>query len=195
MSNANLSIRIALVNDIPKMQELICLSARKLSVKHYSEAQIQAAIDDVFGVDSDLVEDQTYFIVEQNGAMAACGGWSKRKTLYGGDQYGERDSGFLNPSTDRAKIRAFFVHPDFAGQGVGELLLLHCENEASKHGFTSTELMSTMPAVKFYSRHGYKEEKSTVNITRDGTEIPFVQMCKRLSHDKPQEAVLGTALS
>src|SRR6185436_8450929 len=111
------------------IQRLIAESARRLSREHYSDVQIEAAIATVFGVDTTLIEDGTYFVAEIDGALAGCGGWSKRKTLFGGDQYTSRDAGYIDPKSDPAKIRAFFVHPDFARRGVARAILSRCEAE------------------------------------------------------------------
>src|SRR5688500_11031068 len=104
-------VRKATLEDREAIAQLIAESARRLSREHYADAQIEAAVASVFGVDSDLIEDGTYFVAEQDGTLIGCGGWSRRKALYGGDQFRNRDAGLLGPATDPAKIRAFFVHP------------------------------------------------------------------------------------
>src|SRR5215217_2907485 len=111
-------IRKATMDERDTIQQLIAESARKLSREHYTDTQIEAAIATVFGVDTTLIEDGTYFIVESDGQLAGCGGWSKRKTLFGGDQYSSRDPGYLDPESDPAKIRAFFIHPEHARKGI-----------------------------------------------------------------------------
>src|SRR6185436_15604432 len=105
------SIRKAKLEDRSDIQQLIAESARGLSRAHYSDAQIEAAIATVFGVDTSLIDDGTYFVVEETGQLIGCGGWSKRRTLYGGDQFADRDVSYLDPDSDPAKIRAFFIHP------------------------------------------------------------------------------------
>src|SRR5215510_14818620 len=99
------------MEDRDAIKQLIAASARHLSREHYNDEQIEAAIATVFGVDTDLIEDGTYFVAESEGMLAGCGGWSKRKTLFGGDQFTSRDAGYLDPETEPAKIRAFFIHP------------------------------------------------------------------------------------
>src|SRR5690606_18324003 len=119
--------------------------------------EIEGAIQYVFSVDTELVDDQTYFVVEKEGEIVGCGGWSKRKTLFGGDQFEGRDnSGCLDPAKDAAKIRAFFIHPKFARQGLGRRLLQHCEQEALLNEFTQLEMMATLPGVKLYAAFGYQ---------------------------------------
>ena len=127
-------IRKAGINDREAIQQLIAVSARQLSRAHYNEKQIETAIETVFGVDTDLIEDGTYFVVEIDGELTGCGGWSKRKTLFGGDQYSSRDAGCLNPDSEPAKIRAFFIHPDHARKGIARAILSQCEAEARAQG-------------------------------------------------------------
>jgi len=150
-------IRKATLEERDQLQKLIAESARHLSRAHYNDEQIETAIATVFGVDTDLIEDGTCFVVEIDGDFAGCGGWSKRKTLYGGDQFTSRDASYLDPATDAAKIRAFFIHPDHARKGIARALLKHCETEARAEGFQALELMSTMPGIEFYKSCGFIE--------------------------------------
>ena len=145
-------IRKATIADRKQIQELIGNSARHLS-SEYSDEQIEAALKQVFGVDTSLIDDGTYFVAERAHELIGCGGWSRRRTLFGGDQFSERDSSELDPESEPARIRAFFIHPNFARQGIARAILTRCENEAQDHGFHSLELMSTLPA----------EEKSPVS--------------------------------
>jgi GNAT superfamily N-acetyltransferase len=148
-------IRTATPADRETIQNLIAISARELSRGYYSEEQVSAALKSVYGVDSMLIEDGTYFVAETEGTIIGCGGWSKRKTLFGGDQFSNRDTGLLDPRLEAAKIRAFFIHPNFARHGIGRTILDRCEAEATRHGFISLELMSTLPGVEFYRACGY----------------------------------------
>ena len=173
------SIRPARAEEREALQQLIALSARGLGVD-YTEAQTEAAIAHVFGVDSELVADGTYFVVEEAGAPIACGGWSRRRTLFGGDQYGARQSGLLDPATDAAKIRAFFVHPDHARKGVGRALLAHCEAQAKRHGFTRAEMMATLSGIPFYRAAGYEDRETFLQPTPEGIDVPFLRMEKAL---------------
>ncbi|TAL64915.1 MAG: GNAT family N-acetyltransferase [Legionella sp.] len=174
-----ISIRLAHINEVHILNELIALSAKELSREDYSAQEIDGAIQYVFGVDSELLSDKTYFVIEKNGQIAGCGGWSKRKTLFGGNQYsGREEPQYLDPSKEAAKIRAFFIHPQFARQGLGRLLLQHCEQEASSNGFTKLEMMATLPGVKFYSVENYKAISEEVFMLPNDTPLRFVRMVK-----------------
>ncbi|HXC72751.1 MAG TPA: GNAT family N-acetyltransferase [Pyrinomonadaceae bacterium] len=173
-------IRRATMDDRESMKQLIAESARILSRAHYDDAQIEAAIAGVFGVDTTLIEDGTYFVAEISGVLAGCGGWSMRKTLYGGDQYSSRDTGYIDPEKDSAKIRAFFIHPDHARKGVARALLARCEDEARAHGFRGLELMSTLPGVEFYKSCGFSERGVFDLELTDGVKLPLVPMQKAL---------------
>src|SRR6267378_6450945 len=133
-------IRKATLADRDAIADLIKDSARSLSRADYSDAQIEGAIATVFGVDTNLIIDGTYFVADSAGALIGCGGWSKRKTLFGGDQYSTRDAGELDPETEPAKIRAFFIHPDHARKGIARAILETCEAEAGASGFRTLEL-------------------------------------------------------
>jgi GNAT superfamily N-acetyltransferase len=173
-------IRQATLADREAMQELIAASARLLSRKHYNDAQIEAAIATVFGVDTDLIEDGTYFVAESDGVFAGCGGWSRRKTLFGGDQYASRDAGYLDPESEPAKIRAFFIHPDHARKGIGRAILARCEDEARAHGFRQLELMATLPGVEFYKSCGFSERGTFDLDLVEGVKLELVPMRKEL---------------
>lgn len=175
------NIRTATMADRTILSELIASSARGLSREDYSDRQIESAIALIFGVDSDLIADGTYFVIEENGEAIGCGGWSKRKTLFGGDQYADRETTYLDPATELAKIRAFFIHPEHARRGLGRALLAHCENEARAAGFAGTELMSTMPGLKLYRVSGYEETAMIRHRLNDGTELELVPMHKRFT--------------
>ena len=175
------TIRTACAGDIPAMRTLIERSARALSRGFYTEREAESAIRYVFGVDSTLVADGTYYIVELSSAPAACGGWSRRRTLYGGDQ---RPVGapneLLDPATDAARIRAFFVAPEHARKGLGRLLLDHCVLAAGAAGFTMLELMSTLPGVPFYEAMGFVNAESVSDVLPDGMAVAFVRMTRAL---------------
>ena len=145
------TVRKATTSDIPALDALIARSARGLSTGDYSQGQIEGALRGAFGVDTQLLADETYFVVEDSREMVACGGWSFRSTLFGGDARADRDSSILDPKTQAAKIRAFFVDPGHARRGIGSLLLDHCENQARAHGYREVELMATLPGAKLYS--------------------------------------------
>lgn len=178
------TLRKAQLDDRPTIEQLIANSARALSRDDYSDEQIEAAIEAVFGVDTDLIHDGTYFVAEHDGTIVGCGGWSKRKTLFGGDKYAQRESGMLDPSREPAKIRAFFVHPSWARKGVGRALLHVCEAEAQANGFHTLELMATLPGVKFYRSLGYVESERVMYEIGTQVCIEFVPMRKTLARSK-----------
>jgi len=156
-----MKIRKATAVDVPRLREIIEASVRGLQARDYSPAQIEGALASVYGVDSRLIADGTYFAAEIEDAahttLVTCGGWSKRKTLFGGDQYAARQDSLLDPSRDAAKIRAFFVHPDWARQGLGTMILEVCEKAAMDAGFTRLEMGATLSGVAFYRAMGYIE--------------------------------------
>ncbi len=173
-------VRRATLDDRAALEELIAESARGLSRGDYSEEQVEAAIASVFGVDTELILDGTYYVAEAEGSPVGCGGWSRRRTLFGGDRYAERDSGELDPSAEPAKIRAFFVHPGWARRGVGAAILETCEREARARGFRSVELMATLPGLRLYRACGYEGDERVAYDLGDGVRIEFVPMRKAL---------------
>ena len=173
-------IRLATMDDREGIGELIAESARQLSREHYTDAQIEAAIATVFGVDSDLIEDRTYFVAENSGILIGCGGWSRRKTLFGGDQYSARDAGYLDPQSEPAKIRAFFIHPAHARKGIARAILSRCETEAKTHGFRALELMATLPGIAFYQSCGFMKVGSHNLELAAGIRLELVPMRKEL---------------
>lgn len=175
------TLRLALANELPALNELIERSARALSAGFYSPAQIEAAIRHVFGVDSRLVADGTYFVVTEGDAIAGCGGWSRRRTLYGGDQRPMGTADWLDPGQDAARIRAFFVAPERARRGIGRLLYEACEAAARSAGFQRLELMATLPGVPLYVALGFRELARITDVLPDGTAIEFVRMERSLA--------------
>lgn len=174
-------IRKAVFEDVPEIEELIAESARGLSVGDYSARQIELSVKSVFGVDIELIADKTYFVAEANGKIAGCGGWSKRKTLYGASSFAHsRESGMLDAKTDAAKIRAFFIHPGWARKGIGKSILETCEAEAKSHGFQSAEMMSTLPGVRLYKACGYAGDERVSIPVGEGVEIICIRMSKKL---------------
>jgi N-acetylglutamate synthase-like GNAT family acetyltransferase len=177
---ASITLRKAQLTDVPALEALIARSARGLSMAEYRPSQIEGALKGAFGVDTQLLKDQTYFIAEENGEIAGCGGWSFRSTLFGGDTRSGRDASLLDPRCQAAKIRAFFVDPAHARRGIGSLLLERCEQEARAHGFASVELMATLPGVKLYAARGYRGSDLVRYDVGPGENIEFVPMSKRL---------------
>lgn len=158
---------------------------RGLQSADYSPAQIEGALQSIYGVDSQLIADGTYLVAEVLGSRArstivACGGWSTRKTLYGGDQYAAREDSLLDPKRDAAKIRAFFVHPGWARRGIGSLILDACENAARRAGFTRLEMGATLSGVAFYKAKGYLEVENQEVPLENGETLPIVKMVKRM---------------
>jgi GNAT superfamily N-acetyltransferase len=175
-----LTLRKAATADIPALDALIARSARGLSTAEYSPPQIEGALRGAFGVDSQLLTDETYFVVEDSGRIVGCGGWSFRSTLFGGDGRAGRDSSILDPKTQAAKIRAFFVDPDHARRGIGSLLLDHCEGQARAYGYREVELMATLPGAKLYSARGYTRGSPVHFDVGSGESIEFIPMRKPL---------------
>jgi len=175
-----IALRNATRVDIPGIESLIARSARGLSAGIYRPAQIEGALRGAFGVDTQLLADGTYFVAEENGRLAGCGGWSFRSTLFGGDARSGRDSSILDPRTQAAKIRAFFVDPHDARRGIGTLLLEHCEQQARDRGFSQVELMATLPGVKLYAVRGYVGADIVRFDVGAGETIDFVPMRKVL---------------
>lgn len=194
----SLSLRPATLDDIPTLNALIERSARQLSIGFYTPAEIDAAVKYVFGVDTNLVADGTYFVVHDGAVLAGCGGWSRRRTLYGGDQRpvdadapGEAQvptNDQLQPGVEAAKVRAFFVSPDFARRGVGRFLLDACLAAAAQAGFTRVELMATLPGVPFYAALGFRPMREVTDRLPDGTPLRFVQMDREIRPPEPSHS-------
>lgn len=196
-----LTLRPATLDDIPALNALIERSARALSVGFYTDAETDSAIRFVFGVDTTLVRDGSYFVVHDGDALAGCGGWSRRRTLYGGDQRpvdagatatgtsaataAAGDHDLLQPGVEPAKVRAFFVAPEHARRGVGRFLLAACLDAARAAGFTRVELMATLPGVPFYAALGFTPVRDVVDRLPDGTPLRFVQMQRDLDLSHP----------
>jgi GNAT superfamily N-acetyltransferase len=150
----------------------------ELQKSFLTDAEI-ASSRTIMGLDSQLIDDGTYFIVEQDGELAGCGGWSRRATLYGSDRSPGRDAALLNPARDAARVRAMYTHPNFTRRGVGRLILSLCEDAARAEGFTRMELMATMAGVPLYRTCGYElRERQTDD--RGGTPVPLIRMSKPL---------------
>jgi N-acetylglutamate synthase-like GNAT family acetyltransferase len=173
-------LRKARTDDQPELERLIACSARELSAGDYSMEQIEAALQGTFGVDSQLVKDGTYYVVEHQGALVGCGGWSRRRTLFGGDAHAGRDPGELDPACDAARIRAFFVDPAHARRGLGKTILQRCEADAQAAGFSRFELMATLPGVPLYAAFGYTPATPVQHPLRPGLLIEFVPMHKHV---------------
>lgn len=177
-------IRLATESDRAALSALIPASARGLSKGFYSDSQTESAILHVFGTDSRLIADGTYFAAEaeEEGRLrlrlriVGCGGWSRRRTLYGGDQMKDAEDPLLDPATEPARIRAFFVHPDFARRGIGSQILRACMDAARAAGFRRVTLASTLPGVPFYRAFGFLEHERIEVPLPDGLTLPVIRM-------------------
>ncbi|HEX9422434.1 MAG TPA: GNAT family N-acetyltransferase [Pyrinomonadaceae bacterium] len=179
----NITIRLATNADIPAIQELIRESVKGLGSQYYSSRQIASALAHVFGVDTQLIIDQTYYVASVEDRIAGAGGWSKRKTLFGGDQSKSgRTDPLLDPEKDAARIRAFYVHPAWARKSIGSRILQACEDAAGMAGFSELELVATLPGEPLYLARGYKKMEAIQIEMPDGESLPAFRMTKTLSH-------------
>lgn len=178
-SAKNLRIVKASSNDLPGLLRLMRESIENLQAPFLNKTQIRAS-HEVMGLDTQLIDDNTYFAVYIGMSLAGCGGWSNRATLYGGDHSKGRNARLLDPAREPARIRAMYTHPDFTRRGVGRLILDTCEQAARNAGFKRAEMMATLAGVPLYEACGYAKIENVVDITSDGTEIPLVRMGKSL---------------
>jgi len=189
-------IRPAVSEDVPVLRILIDASVRGLQTQDYTPSQIESALATVYGVDTQLIADGTYFVAEESNVVAGdspaqpptgtmviigCGGWSKRKTLYGGDQWTGREAALLDPEHDAAKIRAFFIHPSWTRRGIGTLILEACENSALSAGFTRFEMGATLTGVLLYQARGYAALESLEVPLPNGESLPIIRMEKKIA--------------
>lgn len=175
-----MQIRVAQMHEVPALQELIARSVRALGAGYYTPRQIELSLVHVFGVDTQLIHDQTYYVICDDGAYAGCGGWSKRRTLFGGDQIKAGKDNLLDPTTEAARIRAFFIDPAYARRGLGKQLLAVCETAAQSEGFTRFELAATLSGVPLYETCGYRAIKEFTVPMPENETLPIVQMEKTL---------------
>ncbi len=199
MKSVEIRIRKAMAADVPRLQRLIEASVRELQAEDYTPAQMEGALDSVFGVDSQLIADGTYLVAEARivdstlavekanegknlrpeWVIAGCGGWSKRKTLYGSDHWTGREDTLLDPKCDAAKIRAFFIHPAWARRGVGSKMLEACEAAAREAGFRGYEMGATLTGAKLFGAKGYVAVENIEVPLRNGATLPVIRMAKR----------------
>ncbi|HKD50503.1 MAG TPA: GNAT family N-acetyltransferase [Candidatus Acidoferrum sp.] len=201
IATAQIRLRLAVAEDIPVLRELIEASVRGLQTEDYTPAQIEGALETVFGVDSQLIADGTYIVAEASLAatnasgeqtdakshwkIVGCGGWSKRKTLYGSDHWTGREDLLLDPQRDAAKIRAFFIHPDWARQGVGSKILQACEDAARAAGFNRYEMGATLTGAKLFGAKGYLPVKPISVPLNNGETLPVIHMEKQHMGKRP----------
>jgi GNAT superfamily N-acetyltransferase len=176
----SLTLRLAIPEDLPALRALMNASIGEL-LKPFLTPDGVAASFDVMGLDSQLVADGTYFVVEDDGALAGCGGWSRRATLFGGDHSAGRDAALLDPARDAARVRAMYTHPDHVRKGVGRLILQACEAAAAGEGFARCELAGTLAGEPLYLACGYRQIERFTAPTSSGVEVPLVRMGKALS--------------
>lgn len=177
-SKANRELRLAVETDIPALEQLIPLSVRALQAAHYSPAQMEAALGPVFGVDRQLILDGTYFVAEEQGQIVGCGGWSRRKAMFGGDRDRAGEDGLLDPKSDPARIRAFFIHPNWARRGIGRSILVACEAAIRQARFQKIELVATLTGEPLYAANGYSVVECYEVPMSDGLALPVVKMAK-----------------
>jgi len=176
---AGLTSRLAGPDDLPALEAVMAASIAELQRGFLTAAQIEASRT-IMGLDRQLVADRTYFVVEAEGRVAGCGGWSRRATLYGGDHTPGRDAALLDPAVDAARVRAMYTHPDFARRGVGRLILTLCEDAARAEGFKRLELMGTMSGRPLYESYGFTAIEEIVDA-RGGAPVPLTRMGKAIS--------------
>ena len=175
-------IRLARLEDIPFLESLIPESVRVLQAKYYTPEQIEGALGTVFGVDSQPIQDGTYFVVQNNNQIIGCGGWSMRKTLYGGDRSKSvGEDRLLDPSIDAAKIRAFFVRPEWARRGIGSQIMRQCEAAALEAGFTTIEIIATLAGEPLYRRFGYHPSENFEILLPNKSFLPVIRMVKNFT--------------
>jgi len=182
-----ISLRLATSEDIPELEKLIEASVRILQRGDYSEAQMEGALGTVFGVDTQLIADGTYFAAVIRGGkqekVVGCGGWSKRRTLFGSDHGPNRTLELLDPAQEAAKIRAFFVHPEWVRRGIGTQILGACEIAAREAGFRRFEMGATLTGVAMYAARGYREVERIAVPLKNGESLPVVRMAKEVAED------------
>jgi N-acetylglutamate synthase-like GNAT family acetyltransferase len=175
-----ITIRVATIEDVPTLKRLIPESVRGLSKDFYTSEQIESAIKYIFGVDTQLIADGTYYVADAESQIVGCGGWSKRKTLFGGDQMKDAQDSMLDPKNDAGRIRAFFINPNWARRGIGRRIIETCEEAAKAVGFTRMELAATRPGEPLYTSMGYAVTQRVDQPMPDDNTLPIAYMQKQL---------------
>jgi GNAT superfamily N-acetyltransferase len=175
----SLTLRLAVEADLPALRTLMDLAIGQLMAGFLTAEEVAASFS-IMGLDTQLVADRTYFVVEDGARVAGCGGWSRRATLFGGDHTAGRDAALLDPATDAARVRAMYTHPDFVRRGVGRMILDACEAAAAAEGFGRCELAATMAGEPLYLACGYREIERFREPTPQGVHVPLVRMGKSL---------------
>jgi len=172
--------RLAREEDIPALEALIPISVRALQAPYYSSAQIEAALGPVFGVDRQLIRDGTYFVVEHDAEIVGCGGWSKRKSMYGGDSVRAGEDAQLDRHRDPARVRAFFVHPVWARRGIGRSIMVACERAVIEAGFRSVDIVATLAGEPLYASFGYAVVERYEIAMTGGLRLPVIRMTRNM---------------
>lgn len=179
METKRFTHRLATLSDIDALRTMMEAAISELQAPFLSPSQIESSRT-IMGLDTQLIGDGTYFIVESEGQAAGCGGWSRRATLYGGDQTPGRNAEYLDPKRDPAKVRAMYTHPAYVRKGIGRLILSLCESAARKAGFIEVELMATKSGESLYLACGYEPVEEIVD-SRGGAAVPLIRMRKELT--------------
>jgi len=173
-------LRLATTDDVAALEQLIPLSVRSLQAAHYSSAQMDAALGPVFGVDRQLIADQTYYVAMADHLIVGCGGWSRRKAQFGGDQHHATSGEDLDPAVDPARIRAFFVHPLWTRRGIGRAILKKCEIDIKAAGFKKIELIATLTGEALYTSSQFQVLERYEVPMSGGLFLPVVRMGKQI---------------
>jgi len=174
------SHRLATMADLDELRALMATAIRHLVGAYLDAARVEASFE-IMGVDTQLIDDGTYFAVEGEGRIVGCGGWSRRATLFGGDHFAGRDARLLDPAVEPARVRAMYTHPDFVRRGIGRLVLSLCEHAAAREGFRSLELMATVAGEPLYSACGFSIIERIEVPTSKGVSVPGARMSKRVT--------------
>jgi GNAT superfamily N-acetyltransferase len=173
-------LRLARETDVGALEALIPMSVRALQAGYYSSEQMEAALESVFGVDRQLIRDATYFVAEHDGRIVGCGGWSRRRSLYGGDHGRQTEDGPLDPTKDAARIRAFFVHPSWVRRGIGRSIMVACEQAIAAAGFRAADIVATLAGEPLYASFGYAAiSRYEIAIAGD-LSLPVVRMTRTM---------------
>ncbi|MDX6199088.1 MAG: hypothetical protein QOJ79_2239 [Actinomycetota bacterium] len=181
----SLTIRHATESDVPALVPLMEAAIEELQRGYLDDAQIQSS-KTIMGIDRQLIDDGTYYVVEIDGVIAGCGGWSRRATLYGGDHSGGRDAALLDPTADAARIRAMYTHPALVRRGVGRLVIETCEAAAASEGFATLELMATLAGRQLYEAAGFVPLEE-VEDSSGGAPVPLTRMRKPVRRSEARE--------
>jgi GNAT superfamily N-acetyltransferase len=174
-----LTVRLATHDDMPALRKLMAAAIAELQKEFLTEAQIAASAA-IMGLDTQLIDDGTYFAVVEEGSVRGCGGWSRRATLYGGDHTAGRDAALLDPAKDPARVRAMYTDPAHTRRGIGRLILAACEEAAAAEGFRTVELMGTMSGQPLYAAAGFVVVEH-LQDDRGGAPVPLVRMRKTIT--------------